>query len=607
MALDVVDLAHDVYRGDGNVAVQLAFARRRNRAEYGSHGIRSGRELAERRVGEERIARADRVDDPLGEGIHHDVGIERLVFGAAAGQHPALAELENERLASRRIVQRRGERTHPGVLVAKSKPRLALVGGDQVEVLELGDVPPAARDLAVGDPEYSLRDRRYELGNSAAVEYPVAEIAENESVALFGPDCRGKALENLVGNRAAVQRIDLEQAVAARDDRVLVGGGSRLIDDLAADHAAAPEAFEDEVLERIVAEDGGERDLRPGRTQMLGDDGCSADVVVSTLVEHAHRRRLCLPSDHRGLGIAVHDRVSDDVHAEPVQPIERRPQGVEGETLAFHEREQLLVLDRRRCEFDELGGGVDDVARREDHFPAVFLQRDDLLLRLGREPARRVFVALGEEIRLQEGDVLDRGGVRIDDDIVDDFEGGEVQRAQFLRHVGTVLPLADVDVGGDAGDKDIGLALRVEQMAQVARVDYVEHAVAHDHFLRARAGADDPLQLLGGLDLVAVFLGEGRQHGQHSAPRCWNQVRVAVAIDSGSQRGALRQYSMAASTFPTPSSKPTVGRQSSSEVMREMSAQVQSGSPGRFGTRIFSPPSSSTSRFTDWGFPAPRL
>jgi len=59
--------------------------------------------------------------------------------------------------------------------------------------------------------------------------------------------------------------------------------------------------------------------------------------------------------------------------------------------------------------------------------------------------------------------------------------------------------------------------------------------------------------------------------------------------------------------FPTPSSKLTCGRQSSSEVIREMSAQVQSGSPGRFGMRIFSPPRSSTSRLTDCGLPAPRL
>jgi hypothetical protein len=38
-----------------------------------------------------------------------------------------------------------------------------------------------------------------------------------------------------------------------------------------------------------------------------------------------------------------------------------------------------------------------------------------------------------------------------------------------------------------------------------------------------------------------------------------------------------------------------------------MSAQVTSGSPGRFGMKIFSPPRSSISRLTDCGLPPPRF
>ena len=84
-------------------------------------------------------------------------------------------------------------------------------------------------------------------------------------------------------------------------------------------------------------------------------------------------------------------------------------------------------------------------------------------------------------------------------------------------------------------------------------------------------------------------------------------LRVALAIDSGSHSGASRQYSISATVRATPSSKHTSGFHPSSLDMRVMSADVQSGSPGRFGMWIFSPPSSSTSRFTDCGLPAPRL
>ena len=57
----------------------------------------------------------------------------------------------------------------------------------------------------------------------------------------------------------------------------------------------------------------------------------------------------------------------------------------------------------------------------------------------------------------------------------------------------------------------------------------------------------------------------------------------------------------------TPSSNGTVGSQPRDCRIFRMSAQVQSGSPGRLGTWTTSPPMSSTSRFTVWGLPDPRL
>src|SRR2546427_8793477 len=103
--------------------------------------------------------------------------------------------------------------------------------------------------------------------------------------------------------------------------------------------------------------------------------------------------------------------------------------------------------------------------------------------------------------------------------------------------MGTVLPLADMHVGGNADYEHVGLTLCIQQVTQVTRVDHVEHAMAHDDLFRARARADDPLQLVGGLDLVPVFIGERWQHHQRSGLRYWNQVFVALSIDSGSQSG----------------------------------------------------------------------
>ncbi len=113
-------------------------------------------------------------------------------------------------------------------------------------------------------------------------------------------------------------------------------------------------------------------------------------------------------------------------------------------------------------------------------------------------------------------DVLERLGVLVDDDVVDDLEGGEIDRPQVLRHVRAVRALGDVVVGRDAGDQDIGLALGIEQMADVAGMHDVEHAVAHDDALLARARADDVAEFLRRLDLVAIAI-EQFQHDRSQA------------------------------------------------------------------------------------------
>src|SRR6266571_7391996 len=127
------------------------------------------------------------------------------MISAAAGEHAALAELEHQRLAAGHVVERRGKRPDPGVLVAEREARLALVGRDEVEILEIGDVAPAARHLAVGDLEHLLRNRLDQPRDGAPVEDTVAEIAEYHRVAAHLADPRAEALDDVIGDRAVVE------------------------------------------------------------------------------------------------------------------------------------------------------------------------------------------------------------------------------------------------------------------------------------------------------------------------------------------------------------------------------------------------------------------
>src|SRR4030095_5475936 len=97
----------------------------------------------------------------------------------------------------------------------------------------------------------------------------------------------------------------------------------------------------------------------------------------------------------------------------------------EGDTLRFHEDGELFSRQIRRRLFDESRRRKDDVARSEDHFAAVGLQRLDLLARSGVNAAVAVFVALGEEVRLDELDVLQRRRIFVDYDENHELETSE--------------------------------------------------------------------------------------------------------------------------------------------------------------------------------------
>src|SRR5207253_10533543 len=71
--------------------------------------------------------------------------------------------------------------------------------------------------------------------------------------------------------------------------------------------------------------------------------------------------------------------------------------------------------------------------------------------------------------------------------------------------------LRDVGVGGQAGDEDVRLLLRIHEMAHVAWMDDVEDPVTHDDGLGARPRPHGRNQLLQRLDLAPRHLSSPRQ------------------------------------------------------------------------------------------------
>src|SRR3546814_10506233 len=100
-----------------------------------------------------------------------------------------------------------------GILIGKGEPRLALVRRDQVEPLELEDISPSAGNLAVGNPQGSLGNGTGERRNGVAIEDAVPKIAEDDDIGFGRGQGVRELVEDLVGDRAVVEGVDLEQAV----------------------------------------------------------------------------------------------------------------------------------------------------------------------------------------------------------------------------------------------------------------------------------------------------------------------------------------------------------------------------------------------------------
>ena len=374
------------------------------------------------------------------------------------------------------------------------------------------------------------------------VEEAVPEIAEHRDIHRVRGELALELFEDFFGDRAVVEFVHLEHPVAVGDEGIFVRRGPGRIDDRLDVDADGLEVVHHEILERIVAEHGGENHVRTRGPHVFGDHRRTAGEILGPLIFHAERRRLGRAADERAVSVAVHNRVADDVDAHAAELLDGGAEIIEAEALGFQQREEFVHGEIGRRHGDDRRGGHDEIAGGEDDFAAVALDHGDFLLRPGVDAFGGILVTLGEEVGLDEAEVFEGRGVVVHDHVVHALEGGEVHRAQFLRDERAEVGLVDVRVAGEAGDQAVGFALRIHQVADVPGMHEVERAVAHDDAVGARARADGGAELLAGHDLAAVVVWFFRRtHAMENVGR-WARILGAArqkARRSGGLSGAM--------------------------------------------------------------------
>ena len=91
-----------------------------------------------------------------------------------------------------------------------------------------------------------------------------------------------------------------------------------------------------------------------------------------------------------------------------------------------------------------------------------------------------VFVALDEYVGLQPGQVLQGGRIAVNQHEIHKIQNRQVERAQILGHMGPPVGLGHITVGGHADQQLASLRLGPEQMADMAWMDQIKSAMAHD-------------------------------------------------------------------------------------------------------------------------------
>ena len=112
------------------------------------------------------------------------------------------------------------------------------------------------------------------------------------------------------------------------------------------------QVVQNEILQRVVAENGGENDIRARRAQMLRHHRGSAREVHFPFMLHTERRRLRGAANERAISVGIDNGVADDMD---LNPLEFRQSGLEIakiEPFRMEKRQELLHGQVGRRGFD---------------------------------------------------------------------------------------------------------------------------------------------------------------------------------------------------------------------------------------------------------------
>src|SRR5262249_46028064 len=157
-----------------------------------------------------------------------------------------------------------GHRPDGRILIAERETNLLLIRREKIESLKIQNISPAARHLAIGNLEHVGRQAGRELRNGLTIEDAVAKIREDDNINLVVRERILELFENLIGDWTIVQLIDFEHSIAARDINALLRCRTRMVDNRLNSYTLRGQVFQHEILQRVVAQDGREFDVRTG-------------------------------------------------------------------------------------------------------------------------------------------------------------------------------------------------------------------------------------------------------------------------------------------------------------------------------------------------------
>src|SRR5262245_24472596 len=108
-----------------------------------------------------------------------------------------------------------------------------------------------------------------------------------------------------------------------------------------------------------------------------------------------------------------------------------------------------------------------------------------------------IFISFGEIVGLNATKVFEWRRIFVDHHKVDHLKGREVESTEVLRNVRAIHRFINVTVRGQTGDKNLRLALCIEQMANMTGVNNVEYAMTHDDFVGSRRRSENLTQFSG--------------------------------------------------------------------------------------------------------------